>query len=128
MKVGTMKTIAGFLLITFAASLSFAQTAPEIPQGLPAIQVIGVEIDRGPEMAAVQPTATLKFRLPSCAKVGVEAQVEEKDGKLFVSVRRSIHSFDCMGLLMNHDYSLQISSDYRNEDVIVLNPVQTFMR
>jgi hypothetical protein len=125
---GPMKNVLISLILTLSASMSLAQVVAQDTGTLPEIQVLGVEVDRGPELAAVQPTADLKFQFASCATQELQANVEERDGKLFVSVILPRTNIDCMGSTRLRDYSLQISSDYRNEPVVVLNPVRTFLR
>lgn len=111
-------------VIVFVSSLSaFALPVDsQATAGLPAIRVIAVEVDNGPRFAAVQPTAMLKFAFSSCAEMSFVPSIEEENGVLFVSVKFPGLTFDCMGPSIEREYSVQISSDFRNS-VVVLNPV-----
>jgi hypothetical protein len=80
-----------------------------------------------PELAAVQPTASLVFSFSSCAarEWTVERQVQTVlDGDRVV-LRLSDPGFDCLGPTIEREYTVQISSDASPADrYVLLNPTQ----
>lgn len=96
---------------------------------LPAIQVVGVEVDSGPRFASVQPTAFLRVKHSSCAVMPLEAKSDVQSGVLFVTVTLPQGQVDCMAVGTEREYTLQISSDFRpGMRVVVLNPATTFYK
>jgi len=121
-----ISVLLAFSALTASAQSSQPATLLDISllSALPPVQVLGVEIDDGPLMAAVQPTAFIKFKYASCASMSLEALTQQEDGLLLVAIRVLPLQMDCMGGTISREYSLQISSDYRGGRVTVLNPIK----
>jgi hypothetical protein len=100
---------------------------PQYIRHLQPIKVLSVEVDPGPHMAAVQPSAFLNFEYSSCREFSFTPKLEENSGILFVAVETDIHTMECMGPRLKRQYKLQISSDFQNR-VVVLNPVPELIR
>lgn len=127
-----MKNILLVTFMSLATAVALANEPksvldPEYIQYLPALQVLSVEVDHGPAMAAVQPSAFLKFAYTSCKAFSFTPRMEEKSGVLFVAVETDIHTMECRGPQMKRQYEVQISSDYRGR-VVILNPVLTELK
>lgn len=121
-----MKNVMMSLLLTLAAFSASAENLSVDTQklgNLPEVRVTGITVDPGPAMAAVQPTAALNFQMMSCAKVPVEVSTQEVGNVILVTIEYMKTAVDCMGPVRAHDYSAQISSDFLNQRVVVLNPV-----
>ena len=91
-------------------------------QALPSLQIKKLVVDPGPAFAAVQPTASIVFDYMSCSRFAFSAQVEEKGNLLLVSVQLDPLQRECHGPLINREYTLQISSNFHHQ-VIMLNPL-----
>jgi hypothetical protein len=95
-----------------------------ILQNLPAIKVESVEVNRPHPLTPVQPTAFLKFKFASCASQRLEAHTQEEGRILLVAIQHLPNQMDCMGPSITRTYSLQITSDYSGQRVVVLNPIK----
>ncbi len=102
-----------------------AEITPQTIQGLPSISSVQVVVDPGPAMAAVQPTAHLRFKLSSCSQFTFsEPEVTEEGEVLFVKVVVNPLQRECHGPTSSREYEVQISSDFApRTKVVVLNPV-----
>lgn len=109
----------------FAAREPSTKITPSMINNLPALQVNGLNVDNGPALAAVQPTASISVNYRSCAPQVLEASIEEVGNVLFVSIEYpESGGIDCMGPTSDREYHFQVSSDYKNQKVVVLNPVR----
>jgi hypothetical protein len=117
-----LTTLFAAILATSAANADTLNSVDVIKQ-LPQLSSTSVVVDNGPAIAAVQPTAFLKFSYVSCARFDFDVETDVEDGVLFVAVKINPNQFDCLAVGVARKYEVQISSDYAGESVVVLNPV-----
>lgn len=127
-----MKNILLMTIMSLSTAIALASEPksvldPEYIQYLQPIQVLSVVVDQGPAMAAVQPSAFLKFNYTSCRTFSFTPRMEEQSGILFVAIETDVHTMECYGPQIRRQYEIQISSDYRGR-VVILNPVLTELK
>ncbi len=93
---------------------------------LPVLVLPKVIVKPAPGYAAVQPTAQLTFSYSSCARrhwsLIRETQYSLTGNLTFIQVEDK-SQIDCMGPVMTHQYSIQISSDTMADgQYVIVNP------
>jgi len=82
-------------------------------------------VNYGPQFAAVQPTAHLKFDYPSCRRFNFSVEVIDGGEVNFLKVHYPRSQADCRAMPIKRTYELQVSSDYDlgAKSFVILNPV-----
>ena len=86
-------------------------------------------VNYGPQFAAVQPTAFVKFDFASCRKFTFSAEViTEVIGESnvnFVKITYPRNQAECRGMPIKRTYDVQVSSDYSAgaKQFVILNPI-----
>jgi hypothetical protein len=101
------------------------ETEGELAAALPILTAPHVKFNPGPELAAVQPTATLHFSYASCAKRNwnVKKEIQPTLQGRVTMLQLEDNGVDCFGPTIVRDYVIQVSSDAAAErNFVVLNP------
>ena len=119
----SLLAVVSLITVSFAHAASFSFDSAEVA-ALPALKEVSVKVTHGPQMAAVQPFAEVAFKHASCARQPLSATTEQVGNLLVVRVQNEPNARDCRAMPRDHDYLLQISSDFGlTTRVIVLNPL-----
>ena len=120
-----MKNLTFALAMTFTVSNAFAlESILDNVQSLPKIYKQQLIVNYGPDMAAVQPTAFIKFDFASCRQFDFSVAIIDGGDVDFLKITYPKNQAECRGLPVKRTYELQLSSDYSNyKPFIVLNPI-----
>ncbi len=109
------KVLTSLILITGFAQIAYGNDLPQVSD-------VEIAIDMGPELATVQPTATITFTYASCGARNFQADTE-KTGDTVVITILDQDDADCKAVAVDREYSLQVSSDATSEYYVLLNPI-----
>jgi len=108
------------ILVVLVLSIGFSQFT--YANELPRVGNISIVVKMGHELAAVQPTATIKFTIASCGPRLLELNTRKKNDTVFITIYDKDDS-DCRAMEVEREYSFQVSSDASRENYVLLNPI-----
>ena len=111
------------ILPIFIYALGFSPFAQA--NELPPVSNVTVVVDKGSELAAVQPTARISFVIRSCRERKLNVSTEKTGNTVFISVSE-LDGSDCRAAAMARKYTLQVSTDATSESYVLLNPIAPF--